>query len=158
MRTSGALPSRYARPVGKRTSTVMLLVPVMMSACDPNPRDTHIDTRLRSPDGKLEAVFAEDLGGGPATGTSMDVYVVTPGRFPRLVDRVFSNECVQNVHLNWLNARTLQVSYTVGADVHESTVRATPNVWWAPWLWGHSPSSSVALTLRRTILPAGNGC
>jgi hypothetical protein len=130
----------------------------MVTGCDPSPRETNIDTRVRSPDGGLEAVFAEDLSGGPATGTSMDVYIVAPGHFPRLVDRVFSNECVHDVQLRWLSPRALQVNYAVGADIHEDTSRATPSVWWAPWLWGKSQSSLVSLRLKRTIFPAGNGC
>jgi hypothetical protein len=105
----------------------------------------------------IEAVYSEDLSGGPATGVSEDVYIVPRGQFPRLVDRVFSNECVDDVKLRWLSDRTLEISYSVPRNIHEDTSRATPDVWWAPWLWGKSPSGNVRIHLTRTLL-SWNGC
>ena len=125
--------------------------------CNPNPRETQISARVLSPAKTMEAVSAEDLSGGPATGVSEDVYVVPPGNFPRLVDRVFSNECVRDIHIRWLDRRTLEISYSVPRGIHEDTSRAPPNNWWAPWLWGASPSRSVRVLLRRAVLPV-NGC
>ena len=156
--TSGSPVRGYTFMMRGRLCILLSAIALSLAACNPSPRHTYIETRVRSPDGTRDAVFADDLSGGPATGTSQEVYITPPTKFPRLIDRVFSNECVHDVHLHWSDPRSLEVSYSVGEDIHEVASRATPSVWWAPWLWGSSPSPSVSLHLRRTILPAGNGC
>ena len=136
---------------------LMLASTLLLGGCNPDSKETQINARLRSPDGKLEAVYAEDLSGGPATGVSEDVYIVPPGRFPRLVDRVFSNECVHDLALRWTTKSDLNLSYSISADIHED-VRRPSLIWWAPWLWSPSPAAAVRLHLERMAAPAGSGC
>ena len=78
--------------------------------------DFQIDQTLSSPDGAWKAVQVEDLSGGPATGTSTDVYLTRqrPGSALFFKDRVFSLECVQDFQIRWIGDRTLQISYSVG--------------------------------------------
>ncbi len=131
---------------------------VIVGGCDPTHNTTQINARLPSPDHAIEAVYSEDFGGGPALGVSEDVYAVWPGRFPRLIDRLFTNECVHDVKLRWETARKLEISYSVGADIHEDTQRAAPSVRRMPWLWGSSPSPQVEVHLNRTLTPATGAC
>lgn len=128
-----------------------------LMACNPTLSETQINARVLSPDNMIEAVYSEELSEGAATGVSQDVYIVPRGRFPRLVDRVFTNECVHDVKLRWLDNRTIEISYSVPKNIHEDTSRAPPAVWWAPWLWGNSLSRNVRLRLTRTLLPL-DGC
>lgn len=78
--------------------------------------DFQIDKILPSPDGAWQAVYDEDLSGGPATGVSEDVYLVRqhPGAALFYKDRVFSIECIQNLQMRWIGPRTLEVGYIVG--------------------------------------------
>ena len=133
------------------------LLIVCLGGCQPDPRETLIKSKLRPPSGKLTAIYAEDLGGGPATGVSEDVYIVDGDRFPRIADRVFSNECVHNVSLAWEGPKSIRIEYDVSQNIHEDTGRPGPNG--LPlWLWGSSPSQSINVHLVRHITPLGNGC
>lgn len=78
--------------------------------------DFHIDRILLSPDGHWQAVQSEDLSGGPATGTSQEVYLVRQRPTSSLFfkDRVFSKECTRELQMQWVGARTLRLSYVVG--------------------------------------------
>ncbi len=113
--------------------------------------------RLNSPSGKLQAVYAEDLSGGPATGVSEDVYIVEPGHFPRVADRVYSQECVHDLSVAWEASRTLRISYSVSAGMHVKAERERPATWWAPWLWAPSPAGQVQVQLVQHVVP-GNDC
>jgi hypothetical protein len=90
-----------------------------MGGCAPDPGETQINARVRSPDGKLEAIYADDLGGGAATGAIEEVFVVEPGASPSLGERVFSMECAHEIALAWSSPRTLTVSYATGADAKD---------------------------------------
>ena len=132
-------------------ATLAIACSLLAAGCNPNHWDTQINARLPSPSGRMEALYSEDFGGGPATGVSEDVHILDTGRFPRLIDRVFTNECVHDVKLRWTDDRNLGIHYEVASDIHEDTQRATPSVWWAPWLWGSSPSGLVNVHLERLI-------
>lgn len=97
------------------TKRFLLIALFTLCGCNPSPATTDIHERLRSPDGKIEAIYAEDLSGGPATGVSEDIYVVRAGQFPRLADRVFSNECVHNLKMDWTGNKRLAIRYSVGS-------------------------------------------
>lgn len=140
------------------TKRFLLIGSLALCGCNPSPATTDIHNRLRSPDGKIEALYAEDLSGGPATGVSEDIYVVHAGQFPRLADRVFSNECVHNLNMHWTGNRRLAISYSVGSEIHEHQGRDDPQTWQYPWLWGESPSSTVLLSFSRIVLKGGNDC
>ena len=135
--------------------SLVLLASASLGGCQPDPHETQINAKLKSPDGKLTAIYAEDLGGGPATGVSEDVYIVDGDRFPRLADRVFSNECVQNVRLAWGQASTLRIDYDAGRDVQVDVRRHNWSIF--PWLWGSSPASNIKVNLVRHITNSG-GC
>jgi hypothetical protein len=130
---------------------------LLLAGCNPDPRETEINTRLKSPDGKLEAVYAEDISGGPATGVSEDVYIVEPNRFPRIVDRVLTQECIHDLRLTWESARTLRISYWAYANMQIEPERDQPDVRWIPWLWGKSPEGQVQVRIDQQVVP-GNRC
>ena len=140
-----------------KSAHLCLLLGLGVSGCNPTPSQTQINTRLLSPDRKLEAVYAEDLSGGPATGVYQDVYVVNAGQFPRISDRVFGNECVRDVTLRWEGSKILKVSYSVSADIQENEGRDSPS-WFPPWLSASSPANGVQVLFFRNQLPAGSGC
>ena len=122
-------------------------------ACDPDPNETLVHTRLTSPDHKLTAVYAEDISGGPATGVSEDVYVLDGDHPLRISDRVFTNECVENVGLAWEANGTLRISYDVGADIHEDTGYGGPSY---PWTRpDHPPVHGIKVHLVRRVHPGG---
>ena len=74
---------------------------------------------LPSPDGSVKAIHAEDLSGGPMTGTSEDVYLVGASKFPAkptflaYQDRAFSIECIHDLNMRWTAPHTLQIDYSV---------------------------------------------
>ncbi|GAO38168.1 hypothetical protein SCH01S_09_00150 [Sphingomonas changbaiensis NBRC 104936] len=141
----------------RRSIPALALVAVCLGGCQPTPSETQINKRLRSPSGALTAIYAEDLGGGPATGVSEDVYIVDGDRFPRVADRVFSDECVHNLQLAWEGSASLRIDYDVSQDFHEDTDRHGPNG--LPlWLWGRSPAQAINVHLVRHLTPPGNGC
>ena len=140
-----------------RHSLVFLMLGVSLTACQPEPSTTDIHVKLRSPDGRLTAIYSEDLSGGPATGVSEDVYIVDGERFPRVADRVFSNECVHKLRIAWEGPSTIRIEYEVGRDIHEDISRDGPQRT-LPWLWEDSPAKGVRVRLVRHLMPAGNGC
>ena len=148
-----SLPISYL--VGLTLATALLLVGC---SSDPDPKETQITARVLSPDGRLEAVNAEDLSGGPATGVSEDIYIVQPGRFPRAQDHVLSSECVSNITLQWKSARELDVGYYVASDRLDDFQKRMPDLWWAPWIPKAGPPPGVTVRLERTLWPAGGGC
>jgi hypothetical protein len=131
------------------------LLTASLCGCQPEPKETQINLKVRSPDGKLTAIYAEDLGGGPATGVYEEIYIVEGNRFPRLEDRVFSNECVYDIHLMWVSPTTLRVNYSVPQGIQDDTQREGLFIW--PWLRHPSPASHVRLQFVRHQL-ARTGC
>ena len=141
----------------QRLLLATLLLTACLGGCQPDPSETQINTKLRSPSGALTAIYAQDLGGGPATGVSEDVYMVDGNHFPRGADRVFSSECIHNLRLAWDGPTSVRIEYDVAQDVHEDTGRPGPNG--LPlWLWGSSPSKSTRVHLVRHITPPGDDC
>ena len=91
---------------------------LVLGGCSPDPRDTQIVNRIKSPDGRLEAIYADDVGGGPAVGTTEEVFVVGSGEmFPNLNERVFSAECAHAIQLTWEGPRRLRISYQMASDI-----------------------------------------
>lgn len=131
------------------------LLGACLGGCQPDPKETQINAKVRSPDGKLTAIYAEDLSGGPATGVSEDIYIIDGDRFPRIEDRVFSNECMHDIRLAWGTPSTLRIDYAVPRGTHEDTERAGRSLW--PWLWHASPAESVRVEFVRHQLGQG-GC
>jgi hypothetical protein len=103
---------------------------MLLSAGDPDPAETQINARVPSPDGKLVAVHAEDLSGGPATGASEDVYALEGSGPLRYADRIFSSECIHDLKLEWEGPRRLRITYDILADLHGERGYAGP--WWSP--------------------------
>jgi len=131
-----------------------------LGGCNPNPKDTQIIARIRSPDGRLEAIYAADVGGGAAVGTTEEVFVVEPGAFPRLKERVFSEECVHNIVLTWETLRTLRIGYDIGSDIREDTGVAKPSILSVfssgYWTYGHPHGTQVRLA--RVLTPPDDSC
>jgi hypothetical protein len=89
---------------------------------------------LTSPDGKWRAAYVEDLSGGPMTGTGEDVYIVRQGsRKLFFKDRVFSAECIQDMSIRWIGARTLQIDYSTGDSPLVDGLQRGGNI---PWFHG----------------------
>lgn len=105
---------------------VCIISASLLSACNPDPTKTRIIARIESPDGTRDAVYAEDMSGGATVGPSDDVYVVAKGRFPRLQDRVFSQERVCNLTVRWLNDEAIQIEYSGRTAKLEESKTAGP--------------------------------
>lgn len=135
-------------------SLLALAIVLGLAGCGPDPNETQINARVKSPDGNLVAIYAEDLSGGPATGVSEDVYVTLGARFPQTADRVFSNECVHQIALSWEGPRRLRISYDVASDIHENTGLGRP--WWA--MWDQGLVHGVQVHLVRHLTPATRAC
>ena len=110
----------------RKLSLAVLAMPCAISGCSPDPRDLQIMEETKSPDGALTAAYVLDTGGGAAVGTGQDVYVFRGNRPTRYSDRIFSDECVDDVRIRWLGLKELQISY--GARRGHKTVGTTP--WW----------------------------
>ena len=138
----------------------LLAVSLVLSGCAPDPNDTQINARIKSPDGKLEAVYAEDIGGGPAVGVSEEVFVVEPGAFPRLNERIFSMECARNIGFTWETPRTLKVTYHIGSDISDNTELNKPSIFsvFSSGYWTYDKPHDVQVRFVRLLDPAGNGC
>jgi hypothetical protein len=122
-----------------RLSLAILAIPWAIGGCSPDPRDLQIMQEAKSPDGALTAAYVLDTGGGAAVGTGQDVYVFRGHGPTRYSDRVFSDECVDDVRIRWLGLRELQISYgTRGGNKPTGTT----GPWWN---FGRVP---YGLTLR----------
>ncbi len=126
----------------------------------PDPRDTEVNLRVRSPDGKLDAIYAEDVGGGPAVGVTEEIFVAKPGVFPDMKGRVFSEECVHNIALTWETPRRLRISYDIGSDVREDPRLHKPSVFSvfssAYWTFGNPHGTEIHFIRR--LMPPQVGC
>jgi hypothetical protein len=141
---------------GSLHSSFVVCATLLLGSCNPDPRETQINSRLRSPDQRREAIYAEDLSGGAATGVSEDIYIVEPARVPRIADRVFSRECVRDVQIAWEGPKILRISYTAAAGLHYAPKPDAPFIW-APWLWHNSAASAVQVRVVQSVVP-GNSC
>jgi hypothetical protein len=143
-----------------RFAASIVAATLALGSCAPTQKNTQINTRIKSPDGMLEAIYAEDIGGGPAVGVTEEVFVVQRGAFPHLNERVFSEECVRNISLTWERPRTLRVSYDIGSDTREDSELAKPSLFSifssGYWTYSHPHGTQVRLARRRT--PPSDGC
>ena len=143
-----------------------LVASLMLGGCvprQPRPSDTQIVTRIKSPDGTLEAIYAEDVGGGAAVGTTEEVFIVPPGAFPRLKERVFSEECARDIALRWQGSRALVVDYTSASDAREHTRPYGPSPLslislLSSGYWTFSEPHGAQIRFIRRIAPANGGC
>jgi len=128
--------------------------------CAPDPKDTQIDTRVLSPDGRLEAIHANDLGGGAATGVVEEVFIVAAGAFPSVNERVLSEECIHDITLTWEGPRSLKVSYHIRADIPEDGQLHQPSLasLFSSAYWTYRHPHDVQVHLVRQVTPAGGGC
>ena len=130
----------------------------LLASCNPSHSDTRIVAKLLAPGGGAQAVYADDMGGGATVGPFANVYVVTPGHFPRLADRVFSAGRVCNVQTRWIDDRTLEIDYSAIRELSPQVIGQRPTTWWAPWLWGDSPSSTVSVRFQWKGGDPASGC
>lgn len=129
-----------------------------LGGCNPDPKDTQIITRIKSPDGKLEAIYAADVRGGAAVGTTEEVFVVEPGAFPRLNERVFSEDCADNIVLRWETPRTLRISYDIGSGIREERL-AKPSILsvFSSGYWTYTHPHGAQVRFARLLTPP-RGC
>ncbi len=118
-----------------------------LGGCEPDPSETQINARIKSPDGRLEAVYADNLSGGAAVGATEEVFVVLRGRSPRLHDRVFSKECVHNLQMAWDKVGALHIGYDLSPDIRENPELSKPSILSvlssAYWTYPHPHGVSV---------------
>ena len=114
-------------------------IALLLCGCGPDPKYLHVVQATKSPDGGLTAAYVEDTQGGAAVGTGQDVYVFEGSSPTRYADRVFSDECVKDVRVSWLQPKVLQIAY--GARLGHRTLSAS-GPWWT---FGHVPHG---LTIR----------
>jgi len=139
---------------------------LMLDGCvpgQPSPSDTQIVTRVRSPGGSLEAVYAEDMGGGAAVGATEEVFVVPPGTFPHLRERIFAEECVHGIALKWQGPRAIEIDYTISSDAHEHSKPYEPSPFSPISLlsggyWTSRDPHGVRVRFVRRLTLADGGC
>jgi hypothetical protein len=144
----------------KRNAATFIVIIQALCGCEPDPTDTQINARVRSPDGNLEAIYAEDIGGGAAVGVTEEVFVVTPRAFPHLSERVFSEECAHNIAMTWEAPRTLRVSYDLSAGISEAPSLHKPSVFsiFASSYWTFDHPHEIQVHLTRHPTPPKGGC
>ena len=145
------------------STTLSLLATVAVSGCAPQvirPADTQINSRAKSPGGTLEALYADDIGGGAAVGATEEVFVVERGGFPKLRERVFSEECVHNLTTRWSAPRDLAISYDVAADFHEHShpYGPSPLSIFSSAYWTFSHPHGVQVHFKRNLTAPAGGC
>lgn len=131
-----------------------------LGGCDPVPNETQIVSRARSPDGKLEAIHALDVGGGAAVGTTEEIFIVNRGNFPRLKERVFSKECAHNLEVRWVSSQQLEVTYRIASDIRDGSEMIRPSLFsiLSSGYWTYKRPHDVKVQIRSTLAPAGSGC
>ena len=140
-------------PTSWRAITALFIAFPLTVSCSPDPNYLHVAQAKPSPDGALRAVYVEDTQGGAAVGTGQDVYVLKISDRFQYSDRVFSNECVQNVSIDWTGPRSLKISFDTGSEnmAHDG---ADAKPWWS---LNRSPSHGIKLQLAPRVHP-GNFC
>ncbi|HWF77275.1 MAG TPA: hypothetical protein VN694_08865 [Caulobacteraceae bacterium] len=133
---------------------------LVLCGCSPKPDDTDIIARIKSPDGTLEALYADDVGGGAAVGTTQEVFVVKSGEaFPALTERVFSAECAHEIALAWEGPKTLRVSYQMAPNVSEGPgLRPSLSSIFSSGYWIYSDPHGVQVHFARSATPDNGGC
>jgi hypothetical protein len=140
----------------------MVGLAVALGGCGPNgpdPTDTQILARIKSPDGTLEAVLANDVGGGAAVGTLHEVFVTKTGDFPIQTEKVLGKECVRNISIEWEAPRVLKVEYDEGSDIPDESALEHPSTssMFSSAYWVYSHPHGTDVRLRRHLTPP-NGC
>jgi hypothetical protein len=144
-----------------RLATIFVLVASLtLCGCDPEKNDTQVVARIKSPDGKLEAIHAYDIGGGPAVGTSDEIFIVATGTFPRLSERIFSKECVHGMGLSWSSNRKLSVTYHISSDIQDGAKMLRPSIFslLSSGYWTFEKPHNVHVAFARILEPPGIGC
>lgn len=113
---------------------VSTLSAAALSACDPDPTGLRIVSRVPSPDGMREAIYAEDMSGGATVGPSEDIYIVAKGRLPRLKNRVFSEERVCHLRVRWLSNHAIGIGYSARDAKVERTTKIEGLTVYSKWL------------------------
>jgi hypothetical protein len=132
----------------------ILIAMLCLAACRPDANETPIVSTAKSPDGRLTAIYATDIGGGAAVGISQEVYVQAHQGPLKFSDRVFSSECVDDLSLAWQSPRDLIIQYRVSPANHNSdTAFAGP--WWSV---EHKPPHGVRVHLVRRVSPGAGYC
>ena len=122
-----------------RPAILSLAAVLILSSCAPGNGELHVVQKVKSPDGSLTAAYVQSTPGGAPVGTAENVYVFAGDVPMRYSDRVFADECVNNVRVSWLGPRELRIAYGIRAG-HEPT--RSPGPWWT---FGHVPHG---LTVR----------
>ena len=131
--------------------SLSLCTGMLLGGCSPAANDFVVHRRLRSPDGKLDAIFAEYVGGGPAVGVDQQVYLVEAGSPIRMEDRIFSGDHISSLMITWHSPRTLQIAYDDSRSVapgHRSALGGRPRPR-ARKAWQSNCSHRVRLCLNR---------
>jgi hypothetical protein len=152
------------RPLMRWGGTTLSIVSVLvLSGCGPQvirPINTQITSRVQSSDGALEAVYANDIGGGAAVGATEEVFVVKTGTFPKLRERVFSDECVHNLSARWIAPRDIAISYDIASDLpeHSHPYRPSPLTFFSGAYWTFSHPHGVQVHFERNLTAPSAGC
>jgi hypothetical protein len=125
-----------------------------LAGCTPDAKETPVVAVLKSPDCRLAAIYANYIGGGPAVGTSQEVYIQDHAGPLQFSDRVFSSECVDNLSLAWQGPRDLNINYRVSPANHEADM-AFAGPWWS---LDRRPPHGVRVHLVRRVSPGAGYC
>lgn len=134
------------RPMNRFTQIVAagLLASVLgLSACDPGSDSTQVIARVVSPDGRRDAVHAQDLSGGATVASIDEVFVVDRGAPLRMSERVATLERVCRLDVRWLDNDLVEITYFARRAVEDRSV---------------SRSASVGVRYRWLGQDAANGC
>ena len=86
--------------------------------------------------------------------------MVERGGFPKLRERVFSEECVHNLTTRWSAPRDLAISYDVAADFHEHShpYGPSPLSIFSSAYWTFSHPHGVQVHFKRNLTAPAGGC
>ena len=102
-----------------------------------------IIARVVSPDGKRDAIYATNLGGGATVGPYEEVFVVDRGASLQMSERVASLERVCHLDVRWLDDDLIEITYFARRATEDRSV---------------SRPASVAVRYRWLGRDAANGC
>jgi hypothetical protein len=126
--------------MSKRGSTVCAAMAMALSACNADPQDLRVLSRVGSPDGKRDAIYVENMSGDATVGPSEEVYVVQKGNFPRLADRAFKAERVCNLKIRWMGNAEIEVGYWANKPANDRSILPRPIGIRTKWL-GSDPAN-----------------
>src|SRR5437879_8009429 len=75
--------------------------------------------RVRSPDGRVEAVLIQ-TNAGATTGFGFEVFLVPTGANPKTGSELFRADRVVNLDLHWRESMVLEIAYDQGRIFHFS--------------------------------------